>query len=81
MAASQSEHLKSLIISTAQELWEDKAALGKFLEVVWRSKGFVKLADALEQSGVRPANATWRLVVDAPPGCPLAELGCWNGYG
>ncbi|MFF4355095.1 DUF6207 family protein [Streptomyces sp. NPDC001530] len=25
--------------------------------------------------------ALWRLLVDASPGCPLAELGCWNGYG
>ncbi|MFD5065184.1 hypothetical protein [Streptomyces sp. NPDC058394] len=53
------ERLKSLIISTAQELWENKDALRKFLGVVRRSEGFVKLADALEQSDVRPANATF----------------------
>ncbi|MBC3844571.1 hypothetical protein GXW82_43640 [Streptacidiphilus sp. 4-A2] len=28
------EALKSLIFSTAQELWDDKEALGKFLGVV-----------------------------------------------
>ncbi|MFB6756284.1 hypothetical protein ACFCX6_35800 [Streptomyces sp. NPDC056353] len=55
----ESEHLKSLIISTAQELWEDKEALGKFLAVVRRSEGFVKLADTLEQSAVRPANPSF----------------------
>ncbi|MEF3117631.1 hypothetical protein ACH4GK_37375 [Streptomyces rimosus] len=59
MEASESEHLKSLIFSTAQELWEDKDALGKFLTVVRRSEGFAKLADTLEQSEVRPANATF----------------------
>ncbi|MFF3277158.1 hypothetical protein ACFYWU_40510 [Streptomyces chrestomyceticus] len=59
MEASESEHLKSLIFSTAQELWEDKDALGRFLTVVRRSEGFAKLADTLEQSEVRPANATF----------------------
>lgn len=59
MAVSESENLKSLIISTAQELWEDKEALGKFLGVVRRSEGFVKLADTLEQSDVRPANPSF----------------------
>ncbi|MEU1458431.1 hypothetical protein [Streptomyces avermitilis] len=59
VAASESEHLKSLIISTAQELWEDKDALSTFLNVVRRSEGFAKLADTLEQSEVRPANATF----------------------
>ncbi|WP_333745974.1 hypothetical protein [Streptomyces sp. IBSBF 2950] len=58
-AVSESEHLKSLIISTAQELWDDKDALGKFLNVVRRSEGFVKLADALEQSEVRPAKPSF----------------------
>ncbi|WP_327379025.1 hypothetical protein OG393_34645 (plasmid) [Streptomyces sp. NBC_01216] len=55
----ESENLKSLIISTAQELWEDKDALGKFLNVVRRSEGFVKLADTLEQSEVRPAKPSF----------------------
>ena len=58
-AASESEHLKSLIISAARELWDDKEALGKFLNVVRRSEGFVKLADTLEQSEVRPAKPTF----------------------
>ncbi|MFL4953282.1 hypothetical protein ACJ6WE_39825 [Streptomyces sp. MMS24-I31] len=58
-AVEESEHLKSLIISTAQELWDDKEALGKFLNVVRRSEGFVKLADTLEQSEVRPAKPTF----------------------
>ncbi|MGW1044370.1 hypothetical protein [Streptomyces sp. NPDC002547] len=53
------EHLKSLIISTAQELREDKDALRAFLNVVRRSEGFTKLADTLNQSEVRPANATF----------------------
>ncbi|MFI1293335.1 hypothetical protein ACH4VM_33655 [Streptomyces sp. NPDC020792] len=56
---TESEHLKSLIISTAQELWEDKDALGKFLNVVRRSEGFVQLADTLERSKVRPAKPTF----------------------
>ncbi|MFD7667752.1 hypothetical protein [Streptomyces sp. NPDC059788] len=51
--------MKSLIISTAQELWEDKAALGKFLNVVRRSAGFVQLADTMEQSEVRPPKPTF----------------------
>ncbi|MFF1690762.1 hypothetical protein [Streptomyces sp. NPDC058254] len=55
----ESEHLKSLIISTAQELWEDKDALRKFLGVVRRSEGFAKLADTLEQSDVRPAKPSF----------------------
>ncbi|MFH9426295.1 hypothetical protein [Streptomyces sp. NPDC017529] len=59
MEASESEHLKSLIISTARELWEDKDALGKFLNVVRRSEGFAKLADTLEQGEVRPAKPTF----------------------
>lgn len=58
-AGTELEHLKSLIISTAQELWEDKEALGTFLNVVRRSEGFIKLADALEQSDVRPANPSF----------------------
>ncbi|MFF8919007.1 hypothetical protein ACF08M_38360 [Streptomyces sp. NPDC015032] len=58
-AVTESDHLKSLIISTAQTLWEDKEALGKFLNVVRRSEGFVKLADTLEQSEVRPAKPTF----------------------
>ncbi|MDX2855174.1 hypothetical protein [Streptomyces scabiei] len=58
-AVSESEHLKSLIISTAQELWDDKDALGKFLNVVRRSEGFAKLADTLEQSDVRPAKPSF----------------------
>ncbi|MGY0466881.1 hypothetical protein ACW14Y_42480 [Kitasatospora sp. cg17-2] len=56
---SESDHIKSLIISTAQELWEDKEALGKFLGVVRRSPGFAGLADAVERSTVRPAKATF----------------------
>ncbi|MFI9604743.1 hypothetical protein ACWEQ7_36895 [Streptomyces sp. NPDC004069] len=44
-----------MIIGTAQELWEDKDSLGKFLNVVRRSEGFVQLADTLERSEVRPA--------------------------
>ncbi|WP_431983100.1 hypothetical protein [Streptomyces qinglanensis] len=63
MAASEtvteSEHLKSLIISTASALWEDKDALGKFLDVVRRSEGFVQLADTLEQSEVQPAEPSF----------------------
>ncbi|GAA2523360.1 hypothetical protein [Streptomyces longisporus] len=55
----ETERLKSLIIHTAQELWEDKDALAKFLGVVRRSDAFVPLADALETSAVRPANATF----------------------
>ncbi|MEU2380157.1 hypothetical protein [Streptomyces misionensis] len=59
MAASktvtESDQLKSLIISTASALWEDKDALGKFLSVVRRSKTFAPLADTLERSEVRPA--------------------------
>jgi hypothetical protein len=52
-AVSESEHLKSLIISTTQALWEDKDALGKFLDVVRRSEACVKLADTPAQSEVR----------------------------
>lgn len=55
----ENERLKSLIIHAAQELWEDKAALTKFLGVVRRSDGFAELADALESSPVRPANASF----------------------
>jgi len=47
-----------LIISTAQ-LSEGKDALSTFLNVVRRSEGFARLADTLEQSEVRPANATF----------------------
>ncbi|NEA46344.1 helix-turn-helix transcriptional regulator [Streptomyces sp. SID10815] len=53
-AVSDSEYLKSLIINTVQELWEDKAALVKFLNVVRRSEGFADLADTLERSHLRP---------------------------
>ncbi|MFE7676770.1 hypothetical protein ACFU5N_31735 [Streptomyces albidoflavus] len=56
---TESEHLKSLIISTASALWEDKEALGKFLNVVRRSEGFVQLANTLEQSEVRPAKPSF----------------------
>ncbi|MEU0215181.1 hypothetical protein ABZ281_08670 [Streptomyces sp. NPDC006265] len=63
MAASEtvteSDHLKSLIISTASALWEDKDALGKFLNVVRRSETFAPLADTLEQSEVRPAKPSF----------------------
>ncbi|MGW3269668.1 hypothetical protein [Streptomyces sp. NPDC001056] len=63
MAASEtvteSDHLKSLIISTASALWEDKDALGKFLSVVRRSEAFVPLADTLERSEVRPAKPSF----------------------
>ncbi|MFD5065882.1 hypothetical protein [Streptomyces sp. NPDC058394] len=58
-AVTESDHLKSLIISTAQTLWEDKEALGKFFDVVRRSEGFAKMADTLEQSEVRPAKPTF----------------------
>ncbi|MFB7668348.1 hypothetical protein ACFC1R_31255 [Kitasatospora sp. NPDC056138] len=54
---SENERLKSLIISVAQELWDDKGALGKFLGVVRRSDGWTQLADELEKN--RPANATF----------------------
>jgi len=53
------EALKSLIISTAQELWDDKEALGKFFGVVRRSPGFAEMADSIEQMTVRPANASF----------------------
>lgn len=56
---TESEHLKSLIISTAQALWEDKEALGKFFAVVRRSEGFATMADTLEQSEFRPAKPTF----------------------
>lgn len=58
-AAGESEHIKALIFSTASELWEDKAALGKFLSVVRRSEAFAALADTLEQSPVRPAKPSF----------------------
>ena len=58
-AVTESEHLKSLIISTAQALWEDKDALAKFFDVVRRSEGFAKMADTLEKSEVRPAKPTF----------------------
>jgi hypothetical protein len=58
-AGTELEQLKSLIFSTASELWEDKEALGKFLNVVRRSETFAPLADTLEQSTVRPAKPTF----------------------
>ncbi|MFF8910914.1 hypothetical protein [Streptomyces olivaceoviridis] len=51
---TESDQLKSLIISTASALWEDKEALGKFLSIVRRSETFAPLADTLERSEVRP---------------------------
>ncbi|MFJ2868447.1 response regulator transcription factor [Kitasatospora sp. NPDC087314] len=81
-AVSESEYLKSLIISTVQELWEDKEALAKFLNVVRRSKGFANLADTLERSEVHPANidARMREICGAPehPMAPTIqqELSC-----
>ncbi|WP_406208848.1 hypothetical protein OH807_37635 [Kitasatospora sp. NBC_01560] len=51
------ESLKALIINAAQSLWNDKDALRVFLGVVRRSKGFAKMADALEKH--QPANATF----------------------
>ncbi|MCT2546280.1 hypothetical protein [Streptomyces atratus] len=56
---TESEHLKSLIISTASALWEDKKALGKFLDVVRRSDTFAPLADSMAQSEVRPAKPSF----------------------
>lgn len=56
---TESDHLKSLIISTASALWEDKDALGKFLNVVRRSETFAPLADTLERSEVRPAKPSF----------------------
>ncbi|MFF7459684.1 hypothetical protein [Kitasatospora sp. NPDC008115] len=56
---SESENIKSLIISTVQELWEDKDALEKFLGVVRRSPGFSGMADEFGRMTVRPANATF----------------------
>lgn len=53
------ERIKSLIISSAQALWEDKDALAKFLGVVRNSEAFADMADALEKSPVRPADATF----------------------
>jgi hypothetical protein len=60
VAATESEHLKSLIISTAQELWEDKDALRAFLNVVRRSEGFAKMADTRNspRSGPRTPPST-----------------------
>ncbi|MFI1584532.1 hypothetical protein [Embleya sp. NPDC020630] len=55
----ETERLKSLIISAAQALWEDKEALTRFLDVVRRSEAFTKLADTLAESEVRPAKATF----------------------
>ena len=54
----ENEALKSLVINTAQALWEDKEALGKFLDVVRRSSTFAELADSIEEMTVRPANAS-----------------------
>ncbi|MFJ6141561.1 hypothetical protein [Kitasatospora sp. NPDC092286] len=48
---SESENIKSLIISTVQELWEDKEALEKFLGVVRRSPGFSGMADEFGRIG------------------------------
>ncbi|MGA5823920.1 hypothetical protein ACPC54_39485 [Kitasatospora sp. NPDC094028] len=56
---SESENIKSLIISTVQELWDDKEALEKFLGVVRRSPGFSEMADEFGRITVRPANATF----------------------
>ncbi|MFC5889720.1 hypothetical protein ACFQ0M_49025 [Kitasatospora aburaviensis] len=56
---SESENIKSLIISTVQELWDDKEALEKFLGVVRRSPGFGPMADEFGKMTVRPANATF----------------------
>ncbi|MDK0524828.1 hypothetical protein [Streptomyces sp. ML-6] len=57
MAASEtvteSERLKSLIVSTASALWEDKEALGKFLDT------FAPLVDSMSQSEARPAKPTF----------------------
>ncbi|MFE6288187.1 hypothetical protein [Streptomyces sp. NPDC057877] len=58
-AGTESEHLKSLIISTASALWEDKDALGKFLDVVRRSETFAPLADSMEESKARPAKPSF----------------------
>ncbi|MFF1545976.1 MULTISPECIES: hypothetical protein [Streptomyces] len=58
-AVTESEHLKSLIISTASALWEDKDALGKFLNVVRRSETFAPLADSMEESKARPAKPSF----------------------
>jgi hypothetical protein len=58
-AGTELEQLKSLIFSTVSELWEDKEALGKFLNVVRRSETFAPLADTLEQSTVRPAKPSF----------------------
>ncbi|MEV4364581.1 hypothetical protein [Nonomuraea sp. NPDC049625] len=55
----ETERLKSLIIHAAQELWDDKDALSKFLGVVRRSDTFTGLANTLEKNPVRPANATF----------------------
>ncbi|MFC7387166.1 hypothetical protein [Sphaerisporangium rhizosphaerae] len=55
----ETERLKSLIFHTAQELWDEKEALRKFLGVVRRSDAFADLADALEKMPVKPANATF----------------------
>ncbi|WP_037900862.1 helix-turn-helix transcriptional regulator [Streptomyces sp. NRRL S-350] len=81
-AVSESEYLKSLIISTVQELWEDKEALAKFLNVVRRSQGFANLADSLERSEVRPASIEARMrEICGAPEHPMAsavrqELSC-----
>ncbi|MFE1036814.1 hypothetical protein ACFW40_33595 [Streptomyces sp. NPDC058807] len=58
-AVTEAEHVKSLIISTASALWEDKEALGKFLDVVRRSETFAPLADSMAQSQVRPAKPSF----------------------
>ncbi|GGP32250.1 hypothetical protein GCM10018980_68900 [Streptomyces capoamus] len=58
-AVTEAEHVKSLIISTASALWEDKEALGKFLDVVRRSETFAPLADSMAQSQVCPAKPSF----------------------
>ncbi|NEA46880.1 hypothetical protein [Streptomyces sp. SID10815] len=58
-AVTEAEHVKSLIISTASALWEDKEALSKFLDVVRRSETFTPLADSMAQSQVHPAKPSF----------------------
>ncbi|MFJ8098723.1 hypothetical protein [Streptomyces griseofuscus] len=65
---TDSDHLKSLITSTASALWEDKNALGKFLNVVRRSETFAPLTDTLERSEVRRHLAGWCLTYLIPSG-------------
>ncbi|MFG2714146.1 hypothetical protein ACGFX2_26870 [Streptomyces goshikiensis] len=44
---------------TAAALWQDKDALGIFLDVVRRSETFAALDDSLERSEVRPAKPSF----------------------